>query len=84
VKTTVNREQVVDAILRNIAENLDDLDPGEIDPSLSMEDYGANSLDVIEIVSCTMRELRIKVPRSELARIDTIDGFADALLEHAP
>ncbi len=79
----MNRDDVMDVILRNISENLDDVDPSEIDPTRAMADYGANSLDVIEIVSCTMRDLKIKVPRVELANIETIDGFADALLENA-
>jgi acyl carrier protein/polyketide biosynthesis acyl carrier protein len=75
----MSRDQIMQTILSNIADNLDDVDAAEIDTSLSMADYGANSLDIIEIVSCTMRDLKIKIPRSELARIETIDGFADAL-----
>ena len=79
----MSREDVMHVILRNISENLDDVDPSDIDPTRSMAEYGANSLDVIEIVSCTMRDLRIKIPRVELAKIETIDGFADALLQNA-
>ena len=79
----MSREQIMQAILSNISDNLDDVDPTDIDTSLSMADYGANSLDVIEIVSCTMRDLRIKIPRAELSKIESIDGFASALLEHA-
>lgn len=79
----MNRDQIMQKILDNIADNLDDIDPTDIDTSLSMADYGANSLDVIEIVSCTMRDLRIKIPRAELSKIESIDGFAEALLDHA-
>lgn len=79
----MSRDQIMQKILDNIADNLDDVNPAEIDTSLSMADYGANSLDVIEIVSCTMRDLRIKIPRAELSKIESIDGFAEALLDHA-
>ncbi len=79
----MSREDILQTILGNIADNLDDIDPADIDTSLSMADYGANSLDVIEIVSCTMRDLRIKIPRAELSKIESIDGFAEALLQHA-
>ena len=79
----MSRDEVMETILRNISDNLDDVDPADIDPSRAMSDYGANSLDVIEIVSCTMRDLRIKIPRVELAKIETINGFADALLDNA-
>ena len=34
-----------------------------------MLDLGANSLDIVEIVTNTMRELKIKIPRDELAKI---------------
>ena len=54
-----------------------------IDPKKSMKDYGANSLDMIEVVSCSMRELNIKVPRAELADIETIEQLADKFMEHA-
>ena len=47
-----------------------------------MKDYGANSLDIIEVVSCSMRELDIKIPRAELADISTIDQLADKFMEY--
>jgi acyl carrier protein/polyketide biosynthesis acyl carrier protein len=63
-------------------ENLDDIEENEIDPQKSMKDYGANSLDMIEVVSCSMRELSIKIPRSELADIANIDQLADKFMEY--
>jgi len=53
-----------------------------IDTSKSMKDYGANSLDIIEVVSSSMRELAIKIPRSELADISTIDQLADRFMQY--
>ena len=47
------------------------------DPSKSMKDLGANSLDMVEVVSCAMRELKVKVPRSELTRLTNVDGLVD-------
>ncbi len=65
-----------------IEENLDDVSAGDIDPQKSMKDYGANSLDMIEVVSCSMRELSIKVPRAELAELQNIEALADKFLEY--
>lgn len=78
----MNKEQIIEVITRNLLENLDDVDPATIDPEGSMRDYGANSLDIIEVVSCSMRELKIKVPRSELADVQNINQLADKFLEH--
>jgi acyl carrier protein len=78
----MDKNEVIEVIKRNIVENLDDIEDNEIDPQKSMKDYGANSLDMIEVVSCSMRELNIKIPRSELADIANIDQLADKFMEY--
>ena len=78
----MTKEEVVEVIKRNIVENLDDVEMSEIDAQKSMKDYGANSLDMIEVVSCSMRELKIKVPRAELADIQNIDSLSEKFLEY--
>ena len=78
----MTKEEVIEVIKKNITENLDDIEDQEIDPQKSMKDYGANSLDMIEVVSCSMRELKIKIPRSELADIANIDQLADKFMEY--
>jgi polyketide biosynthesis acyl carrier protein len=79
----MTKEEIVKVIKKNILENLEEIDENEIDINKSMKDYGANSLDIIEVVSCSMRELKIKIPRTELADINTIGQLADKFLEHA-
>jgi len=78
----MTKEEVIAVIKKNIAENLDDVDVDSIDPQKSMKDYGANSLDMIEVVSCSMRELNIKIPRSELADIKNIDELAQKFMNY--
>lgn len=78
----MTKEKVIEVITKNIIENLDDLENETIDPQKSMKDYGANSLDMIEVVSCSMRELKIKIPRAELAEILNIDALADKFMEY--
>jgi polyketide biosynthesis acyl carrier protein len=78
----MTREQIMDVIKKNIVANIEDIDGATIDPAKSMKDYGANSLDMIEVVSTTMRELKIKVPRSELTDINNIEQLADKFMEY--
>ena len=78
----MTKEQIMDVIKKNIVANIDDIDGATIDPTKSMKDYGANSLDMIEVVSTTMRELKIKVPRSELTDINNIEQLADKFMEY--
>lgn len=77
----MTKDEVMGVIKKHIIDNLEDLEEKEIDPGKSMKDYGANSLDIIEVVSCSMRELKIKIPRSELTDIETIDHLAEKFLE---
>jgi acyl carrier protein/polyketide biosynthesis acyl carrier protein len=78
----MTKDEVISVIKKHILDNLEDLEENEIDPAKSMKDYGADSLDIIEVVSCSMRELKIKIPRSELADVETIDHLADAFLKN--
>lgn len=75
----MTREQIQSVVLKYLARAVDDLDPESVDTSLSMKDLGANSLDIVEVVSSTMRELRIKIPRSELNTLTNVDGLVDLL-----
>ncbi len=78
----MNKEKIIEVIKNNIIDNLEELEDIEIDPSKSMKEYGVNSLDIIEVVSTSMRELKIKIPRADLADIQTIDQLADKFMEH--
>lgn len=78
----VTKEKILEVIKNNMVEIVDDLDIDSIDPLKSMRDYVSDSLDVVEVVSCTMRELKIRVPRSELADIGTINELAGKLHQY--
>lgn len=77
----MNREDILATVVKHLVEAVDDLDPAEVDPAKSMKDLGANSLDIVEVVSRTMRELKIKIPRSELARLTNVGELVDMLYE---
>jgi len=81
----MTRDQILGVVKKHLLEMVDDLEESRVEPSLSMKDLGANSLDIVEVVSRSMRELRIKVPRSELSKLSSIDGLVDmfyATLQH--
>lgn len=76
---SVSREQVLQVVKKHVLATVDGLPDASFDPSKSMKDLGANSLDMVEVVSCAMRELKVKVPRSELSRLTNVDGLVDLL-----
>ena len=78
-KMSVSRDHVLEIVKGHLVDTIEELEGVEIDPSKSMKDLGANSLDIVEVVSCSMRELKIKVPRSELNNLENIDQLVDLL-----
>ena len=75
----MTREEVLEVVKKYIADAVDDVDLSTLETSKSMRDYGINSLDIVEVVSRSMRELKVKVPRSELNKLENIDGLVDLL-----
>lgn len=77
----MTREEVRSVVLKHLANAVDGLDPAAVDTQKSMKDYGANSLDIVEVVSGAMRELRVRVPRTELNKLTNIDGLVGLLYD---
>jgi acyl carrier protein len=79
----ITREKVWEVVRGHLVETVEELEGVEVDPSKSMKDLGANSLDIVEVVSCSMRDLKIKVPRSELNKLENMNQLVDLLLASA-
>ncbi len=77
----MTREHILEVVLANLVDTVEELEGVEIDPAESMKDLGANSLDIVEVVSCSMRELKVKVPRSELKTLKNINELVDLLFQ---
>lgn len=83
--TAVTREDIFAVIRKNIATVIEGAEGQEITETASMKDYGADSLEMVEVVSRSMKELRIKIPRTELSNasnlkelLDIFERFAEA------
>ena len=55
----------------------------EIAEHQSMRDFGADSLEIVEVVSRSMKQCRRKVRRTDLAEVKNLGELLD-LLEKAP
>ena len=75
----MDREEIASIVRKHLIEVVGDLKEADIDMSRSMKDFGANSLDIVDVVSSAMRELKVKVPRSELGRLTNMNGLVDLL-----
>jgi acyl carrier protein len=79
----MTRDDIRAVLIKNIGETLDDVVISNIDTTKTMKDVGANSLDIVEIVSRTMRQLKVKIPRTVLNRLENIDALIDLIEENA-
>jgi len=75
----MNRDDVQKVVVKHLVDAVDGLKADGIDPKRSMKDLGANSLDIVEVVSSSMRELKVKIPRSELAKLTNLEQLVDLL-----
>lgn len=73
------RERVLEVVKEEAVDLLPELKWDEVDRSRSLKDYGASSLDLVELVSSCMRKLKVKIPRADLTKINSVDTLVDAL-----
>ena len=77
----MTRDHIYAVVKKHLLDTVDGLDETQIEPTKSMKDMGANSLDIVEVVSLSMRELKVKVPRAELAKLTSLQGLVDLLYD---
>ena len=75
----MDREEIASVVRKHLIEVVGDIKEADVDMSRSMKDFGANSLDIVDVVSSAMRELKVKVPRSELGKLTNMNGLVDLL-----
>jgi acyl carrier protein len=75
----MTNEHIYLVVKKHLLNTVDGLQESDVDLSKSLRDLGANSLDIVEIVSVSMRELKVKVPRSELAKLTNLGGLVELL-----
>jgi polyketide biosynthesis acyl carrier protein len=75
----MDKNEIFAVVCKHIRQNVQDLDGTAIELDSTLASHGATSLDIVEIVSGATRELRIKVPRTELARLENIGDLVDLL-----
>ena len=69
------REMVIGFVKRTLPE----LKYEEVDTSASMKELGATSIDILEVVSASMRKLDIQVPRDKLGELKCLDDLIELL-----
>lgn len=79
----MTRDAIFDVIKGNMQVIIEGARDKEITEQHAMRDFGADSLEMVEVVSRTMKQCRRKVKRTDLAQAKNL-GDLLTLLENAP
>lgn len=74
-------QEVKEMVVGYVKRTLPELKYQEIDTSLSMKELGATSIDILEVVSASMRKLNVQVPRDKLGQLTCLDDLISLLHE---
>jgi acyl carrier protein len=80
----MQRAEIAQALQGNLSSIVEAARGKEIVETASMKDYGADSLEMVEVVSRTMKQLKVKIPRTELATAKNLGQLLDLFEKHAP
>lgn len=73
---------IQDKVIRIIAEKLD-VDPAEIVPGASLvDDLGADSLDLVELIMTMEEEFDIEIPDDDTQDLVTVKDAIDYITSH--
>ncbi len=79
----MTQEEVLEVVKKHILDQMEDeLTEEDIDTSKSMIEIGMNSLDIVEVVTNSMRELRVKIPREELSELKNLQDLIKLLTKY--
>jgi len=73
----MTREEMFAVVKANMQEIVEAAKGRDILETDSMRDIGADSLEIVEVVSRSMKQLRIKVPRTELTKAENLKDLLD-------
>jgi acyl carrier protein len=79
------REEIFGAIESNMKNVIEGARNRPVSEQQSLvDDFGADSLEIVEVVSRTMKQLRIKIPRTQLSGAKNIGQLVDLFVQNAP
>lgn len=78
----MTKEQVFETVKGVIVEVLPQVEKENITIEKQLKELGANSIDRMEIVTMSMRELDLKIPLMSFAGVGNIEGLVDVLAEN--
>ena len=77
----MSRSEIFEVVKVQIYQIVSHLRGKELHETDNLTDLGADSLDIVEVVSGSMKQLNIKVPRTKLSMVDELSELLDLFTE---
>ena len=77
----MTREEVVRLLVKNLKLAIPEFADEDLDTSKSYKDLGITSLELVEVVAVTTKEMGIKLSPMALASVKTTDDLVNVLLK---
>ena len=79
-KSRMNREELLGLLVNNLKKAVPEFADEDLDTSKTYKELGVSSLELVEVVTRTTKELRLTLPFQELAKVRNTDDLADVIL----
>ncbi|WP_433635173.1 phosphopantetheine-binding protein [Candidatus Profftella armatura] len=78
----MTKNNIFNVIKKNILDTLPKISPHIISYEKKLVDLGANSVDRIEIIIMSMKDLNIKIPLLNFSKVSTIEDLINVFLQN--
>ncbi|BCG49553.1 acyl carrier protein, PedN homolog [Candidatus Profftella armatura (Diaphorina cf. continua)] len=78
----MTKNDIFNIIKKNILDTLPKISPNIISYKKKLIDLGANSVDRIEIIIMSMKDLNIKIPLLNFSKVSTIEDLINVLISY--
>lgn len=79
----MTREEILSVIRNNLYAVSPEMEAKDLEKITSIKELGLDSLEIIEIISCSMKQLQIKIPRPELMQVQNFEELLDIFVKYA-
>ncbi|WP_035235866.1 phosphopantetheine-binding protein [Desulfobacter vibrioformis] len=76
----MKKEEVVQLLMKNLKLVIPEFEDETVDTSLSYKDLGVSSLELVEIVAVTSKEMGVKLSPTALASVKTTEDLTQVLM----
>lgn len=77
----MTKEEVLRLLMKNLKLTIPEFASEDLDPGKSYKELGVSSLELVKIVSVSMKEMGLKLSPAMLASVKTTDDLANVLLQ---